>query len=101
MVECEPTSKTKKAHLFALSKTTKETPWGYCSMDNSSEDQLLRLTKKLIQQKTSKTRLFENGADGTLPQVEKSGERSSLMTEHTSTMSRMFLTAMHHQLCLT
>ena len=63
-------------------------------MDNYSEDQLLRLTKKLIQKKTSQTRIFENDADGNLTRVEKSGERSSLMTDLlVLSVKHVFLTA--------
>jgi len=39
-----------------------------------SEGHLLKLTKKLVQEKTSKTRLFDKDAEMSVPQIDVSGE---------------------------
>lgn len=39
-----------------------------------SEGHLLKLAKKLVQEKTAKTRLFDEHADARVPLVDKSGK---------------------------
>jgi len=41
---------------------------------NFSEGHLLKLTKKLVQEKTSKTRLFDKKAEMSVPQIDMTGE---------------------------
>jgi hypothetical protein len=66
----------------ASQQHTKKRPYSTDNMAKSSkvyigeysEDHLLKLAKKLIQQKTSQTRVFDKHAEASVPQFQKSGE---------------------------
>ena len=49
-----------------------------------SEDHLLKLAKKMVDEKSAKTRIFDQHAEASVPQLAKSGERDKrlLLVNH-------------------